>query len=67
MKKSKNMSYVSTELVMFLVLLAAAVLVTMLIEHTNARLLSIVIIFIIAIVYFTFTTLYKQRWFYNAA
>lgn len=67
MKEKAKISYVSSELVIFLVLLAAVVFVLMLIQHMYLRMAILVVVFVIAVLYFVISTMNKQRWFYTAA
>ena len=63
MGKKKRSIYISTELVLILVLLAAAVLITMLMEPHQVRTAVISAIFVVVVVYFVVSTLRKERWF----
>ncbi len=67
MKEKTKISYVSNELVVFLVLLAAVVFVLLLIQQTYLRMAILVVVFVVAVLYFMITTMNKQRWFYTAA
>lgn len=63
MDKKKRSIYISTELVLILVLLAAAVLITMLMEPHEIRTVMISAIFVVVVIYFIVSTLRKERWF----
>ncbi len=59
--------YLSTELVIMLLVLLAGVVVSVLPESTYQRLWGLLAVFAVGIVYFLLYTMRKQHWFYVAA